>query len=53
LLGDRLLERIRHRAGLLSPFRLDIQTNKCVNPAISGIARVVIDNEIINISKEN
>jgi predicted NBD/HSP70 family sugar kinase len=46
LLGDRLLERTRERAELLSPFQLDIQTNKCVNPAISGIARVVIDNEI-------
>jgi hypothetical protein len=53
LLGDRLLERIRDRAALLSPFQLDIQTNKCVNPAISGIARVVIDQEITHIKKEN
>jgi predicted NBD/HSP70 family sugar kinase len=53
LMGDRLLERTREKAERLSPFKLDIQTNKCVNPALSGIARVVIDKEIVNIGKEN
>jgi predicted NBD/HSP70 family sugar kinase len=50
LMGDRLLERTRDKTDLLSPFKLNIQTNKCVNPALSGIARVVIDNEVTHIS---
>jgi predicted NBD/HSP70 family sugar kinase len=46
MLSDRLIERIEDRVKKYAPFDVQVQKQKCVNPALNGIAQKVIEHEL-------